>query len=77
MEVGYCLNREYCNRGFATEGMKAFLDIFWTLPSTFPVFGVLGIWTEEEKKGKRLTDWLRRCIRRIGRVRGFVVSVEG
>jgi RimJ/RimL family protein N-acetyltransferase len=32
MDVGYCLNIVYWNRGFATEGMKAFLDIFWNLP---------------------------------------------
>jgi RimJ/RimL family protein N-acetyltransferase len=32
MDVGYCLNIAYWNHGYATEGMKAFLDIFWSLP---------------------------------------------
>jgi RimJ/RimL family protein N-acetyltransferase len=43
MEVGYCSNVEYWGTGYTTEGFKAFLELYWTLPGTsisfpFPSF---------------------------------------
>lgn len=35
MEAGYCLSVAYWGHGFATEAMKCFLDLYWTLPGTF------------------------------------------
>ncbi|CZR51629.1 uncharacterized protein PAC_01506 [Phialocephala subalpina] len=32
METGYCLNREYWGRGFATEAFALFLKWYWTFP---------------------------------------------
>lgn len=31
METGYCLNREYWGKGFATEAFSLFLRYYWTL----------------------------------------------
>jgi len=35
MEVGYCLNREYWGKGYATEAFSSFLSHYWTLPGIF------------------------------------------
>ncbi|KAN0119409.1 acyl-CoA N-acyltransferase [Hyaloscypha variabilis] len=32
MEVGYCMNVRYWGKGYATEGFRAFLELFWGLP---------------------------------------------
>jgi len=32
MDVGYCMNISYWGQGYATEGMRAFLKLFWDLP---------------------------------------------
>lgn len=32
MEVGYVINRRYWGKGFATEGLRLFLDMYWELP---------------------------------------------
>jgi len=32
MEVGYCVNINYWGKGYATEALKAFLEMFWNLP---------------------------------------------
>jgi RimJ/RimL family protein N-acetyltransferase len=32
MEMGYCVNIHYWGKGYATEALKAFLDLFWSLP---------------------------------------------
>jgi RimJ/RimL family protein N-acetyltransferase len=32
MDVGYCMNISYWGHGYATEGMRAFLKLFWELP---------------------------------------------
>ena len=34
MEVGYCSNVGYWGTGYITEGFKAFLELYWTLPGT-------------------------------------------
>jgi RimJ/RimL family protein N-acetyltransferase len=31
MEVGYCVSVKYWGRGFASEGFRAFLDLYWGL----------------------------------------------
>ncbi|KAH7308769.1 GNAT domain-containing protein [Rhexocercosporidium sp. MPI-PUGE-AT-0058] len=31
MEVGYVINRRFWGRGFATEGMRLFLDMYWAM----------------------------------------------
>jgi len=38
MEVGYCLNIAYWGKGFATEGLKAFLEIYWELPGKLSIY---------------------------------------
>ena len=38
MEVGYCSNVGYWGTGYITEGFKAFLELYWTLPGTFLSF---------------------------------------
>lgn len=35
MEVGYVINRRYWGLGYATEGLRLFLDMYWGLPRTF------------------------------------------
>ena len=32
LETGYCINLKYWGKGYAGEGFKGFLDLFWTLP---------------------------------------------
>lgn len=32
MEVGYVINRAYWGKGFATEGMRLFLEMYWEMP---------------------------------------------
>lgn len=32
METGYCLNRDYWGKGYATEAFGLFLKYFWTFP---------------------------------------------
>ncbi|KAE9380022.1 acyl-CoA N-acyltransferase [Stipitochalara longipes BDJ] len=32
MEVGYCLSIKYWGKGYITEGFRAFLELYWTLP---------------------------------------------
>lgn len=34
MEVGYVINRRYWGMGYATEGLRLFLDMYWELPRT-------------------------------------------
>ena len=34
MEVGYVINRRYWGLGYATEGLRLFLDMYWDLPRT-------------------------------------------
>jgi RimJ/RimL family protein N-acetyltransferase len=43
MEVGYCMNVRYWGKGYATEGFRAFLELFWGLPGEFSPFSVLQI----------------------------------
>lgn len=31
METGYCINKAYWGRGYATEAFKLFLEYYWTL----------------------------------------------
>ncbi|KAK0110289.1 hypothetical protein ONS96_001908 [Cadophora gregata f. sp. sojae] len=35
MEVGYVIHRRYWGRGFATEGLKLFLEMYWGLEGMF------------------------------------------
>jgi RimJ/RimL family protein N-acetyltransferase len=42
LEVGYCLNIAYWNQGYATEGMRAFLSLFWGLPGEIFCFCFFG-----------------------------------
>lgn len=38
METGYCLNKAYWGKGYATEAFKMFLDMYWKLPGLlFPL----------------------------------------
>jgi RimJ/RimL family protein N-acetyltransferase len=32
LETGYCINLKYWGKGYAGEGFKGFLDLFWSLP---------------------------------------------
>lgn len=34
MEVGYVINRRFWGMGYATEGLRLFLDMYWELPRT-------------------------------------------
>jgi len=56
MEVGYCLNIKYWGQGFATEGFKAFLELFWKLPGSYPFL----------REGDERLTWIeRRNINRL------------
>lgn len=41
MEVGYVINRRFWGRGFATEGLRMFLDMYWEMSGLFPLLSFL------------------------------------
>jgi RimJ/RimL family protein N-acetyltransferase len=34
LETGYCINIRYWGKGYATEGFRAFLSLYWNLAGT-------------------------------------------
>ncbi|PVH80165.1 hypothetical protein DL98DRAFT_491923 [Cadophora sp. DSE1049] len=42
MEVGYVINRRYWGMGFATEGLRLFLDMYWNLPQRKYIHRLVG-----------------------------------
>jgi len=35
MEVGYCVNIKYWGKGFATEALRMFLELYWSFSGLF------------------------------------------
>jgi len=35
LEMGYFMLEKYTGKGYVTEGVRGFLDLFWTLPGMF------------------------------------------
>jgi RimJ/RimL family protein N-acetyltransferase len=67
LEVGYCMNIKYWGRGFASEGFKKFLEVYWGLENRRDVNRLVAKTHPENRASQRV------CVKCGGR-RGEVLK---
>jgi RimJ/RimL family protein N-acetyltransferase len=73
-EIGYRLREEFFGKGYGTEAVRAFTELYWTLPARKHINGVLALvdgrnvasWKVLEKVGARSDGVVTMDLRKLG-----------